>query len=120
MGGQQRTIDLRRVLRTAIGMMDAARRGIAVSDRRLPRGDGDAGVHGPADRVADHLARPRIKDGGEIDEAAWNRDIGEIGDPQLIGAVGNDILGQIREDQSSMVAVGRNDIASGRCAGKRP
>jgi hypothetical protein len=38
-----------------------------------------SGVHGPADGVADDLARPGIKDGSEVDEAAGDGDIGSGG-----------------------------------------
>ena len=69
--------------------------GVAVPDGRLQRGDGDAGVHRSADGVADHLARPGIQDGGQIDEAARDGDIGQVRDPELVRAIGNQILGQV-------------------------
>ena len=95
MGGKQLAIHLRRILRPAIGMMDAAFGWLAVSDRSLQRGDRDAGVHRAADRIADHLARPGIQDGGQIDEAARDGDVGQVRDPELVRALGNKILGQV-------------------------
>src|SRR5208282_4924996 len=35
-------------------------------DRRLQRGNRGAGVHRPADRVADHLARPGVEDRRQV------------------------------------------------------
>ena len=55
-GSQQLPIHLRCILRSAIGMMDAAARRRSVPDCRPQCRDSDAGIHRSADRVADHLA----------------------------------------------------------------
>ena len=84
----------------------------AAPDGGLQCSHGDAGVHRSTDRVTDDLARPGVEDGGEIDEAAGDRDIGQVRHPQLVGAIGNDSLGQVREDRAGMIAIGCDDIAS--------
>jgi hypothetical protein len=54
---------------------------LAVPNGCFQRSHGDAGVHGSTNRVADNLARPGVKDGGEIDEAAGDGDIGQVRNP---------------------------------------
>ena len=61
--------------------MDAAFGRCSAPDGGLQSGDGDPGVHRPADRIADDLSRPCIEDGGEIDEAGGNGDVGQVGNP---------------------------------------
>jgi hypothetical protein len=61
--------------------------------------DGDAGIHGAADRIAHDLARPGIQDGSQVDEAARDGHVGQVGDPELVRAIGNDILGQVGIDR---------------------
>src|SRR5208283_5417564 len=78
MGDQQRAVYLRRVLRSSVGMVDATFRRRAAPNGCFQRSHGDAGVHGSTNRVADDLARPGVKDGGEIDEAAGDGDIGQV------------------------------------------
>ena len=63
------------------GMVDATFRRRAAPNGCFQRSHGDAGVHGSTNRVADDLARPGVKDGGEIDEAAGDGDIGQIRNP---------------------------------------
>ena len=55
--------------------MDAAGQRVAILDRRRERGKGQLGIDPPAQRVAHDAPRPRIHDGGQIDEAAEDRDI---------------------------------------------
>ena len=91
-------------------MVNAALWWIAGFDRGFERRHGNAGVHRATDRVTNHPARPGVEDGSQINEAARYRDVGEVGYPQLIGAIGNDSLGQIREDRPGMIAVGRDHV----------
>ena len=81
MGDQQRAICLRRVLRSWVGMVDATFRRRAAPNGCFQRSHGDAGVRGSTNRVADDLARPGVKDGGEIDEAAGDGDTGQVRNP---------------------------------------
>src|SRR5271170_7113034 len=92
--------------------MDAAFSRGSAPDGGLQSGDGDPGVHRPADRVADDLSRPCIENGSQVAEATGKGDVGQVRNPELVWALGNDILGEIWEDRPSMVAIGRNDVAS--------
>ena len=56
--------------------------------------------------------RPGVEDGGQIDEAAVDGDVGEVGDPQLVGPGGNDVPGPIGEDGAAMTGVGGHDEAA--------
>ena len=66
------------------------------------------------DRIADDAARPGVEYHGDIDEADRDRDVGDVGDPQLIGAVDDHVLRQIGEDRLIVVAVGRRHMATAR------
>jgi hypothetical protein len=74
--------------------------------------DGQAGVDGAAERVAHHAPRPGIQDDRDVDEAARHRDVGQVRDPELIGTVRHDVLGQVREDRTTVIAVGHRDVAA--------
>ena len=87
-------------------MMDATGWRLGAVDARAERGHGEARTHLPAQRVADHAPGPRIEDHREIDEAAQDPDVGDVGDPQLIGAIGVDVLGAVGEDRPVVAAVG--------------
>ena len=56
-------------------------------DRRRQRRKRQPGIDPSAERVACDAARPRIHDRGQVDEAAEDRDIGQIGDPELVRAI---------------------------------
>src|ERR1700712_3218302 len=108
---QQLSIRFRRVLRTAIRVVNAAFGWSSVPEGYFQRRDSYAGIHGPADRIADALARPGIQNGRQVDEAARNGDVGQVRDPHLVRAIGNDILGHIRANRPVMVRVSRHDVA---------
>ncbi len=100
------------VLRPAVGMVDAVLGRCAVPDGCLQRCHGDPRVHGAADGVADHLARPGVQDGGQVDKAARDGDVGQVHDPQLVGPVRDEILVEVRKDETLVVAVRRHYVAS--------
>src|SRR3954451_16550337 len=60
---------------------------IATRARNDERSHGRARFERAAHGVADDLPRPRVEDGSQIDEAARNGDIGQIGDPELVGGI---------------------------------
>jgi hypothetical protein len=97
---------LGRVLRSAVGMENAARKRLAQRHRTLERGDGMTGVETAADRVADDAARPGVENDGEIDEAGGDGDVGQIGYPELIGTMNLEAAGDERIDRPVVVAVG--------------
>jgi len=59
------------------------------------------------------IVRHWSEDNGEreIDEAGRDGDIGDVRDPELVGPMNLEPLGDIRKDRTVMVAVGRDDIA---------
>ncbi len=62
--------------------------------------------------MTDDLAGPGIQDSSQEDEAAGDGDIGQVRYPELMRAIGNDILGQVGGiNRSGMVAVGCHDVA---------
>jgi len=67
-------------------MVDAAGGWSPLLDRPGESSDGQARVYRPTDGVADHTARPGIENHCEVDEAGMHRDIGDVGDPELIRA----------------------------------
>ena len=73
----------------------------------LQRGHGRARFERAAHGIADGLARPSIEDHGQIDEAVRDADVGQIGDPELVGAVGHEVGRHVREDGQVVVAIGR-------------
>jgi hypothetical protein len=85
MAGKKLPVDLGGILRAAIGMVNAARRLLSAIDGSPQGGDRQARIDRPADGVADDQARPGIEDDGDVDEAGWQRDIGDIADPELAG-----------------------------------
>ena len=85
MASKELTIRSRGVLRSAIGMMDTARRRLPPSDCRPQRCHRQARVDRAADRIADDTAGPSIEDHGNVDEAGKDRDVSQIGDPKLFG-----------------------------------
>ncbi len=87
-------------------MVDASWRWFARGDCGLQRSQRQTRIDTPADGVAHHAARPGIEDRRQVDEAAGNRDVGDIGDPQLIGAGQADMLGKVCEDRAIVIAIG--------------
>jgi hypothetical protein len=98
---------LESALRSSIRVMDAAWRWLAPLDRHFQGGDGEPGVQGPADGVADDAARPGVQDHRDVDEAGGDRDIGKVGNPQPIGAIDGDLLPPVAKDRLIVVAVRR-------------
>ncbi len=85
-------------------------------------GDGEFGTpviaHGPAD----HFASEQVEDHGQVKPALGGRDIRDIGEPDLIGPVGNEVLiEQVFRHGQGVLAVSRADpIAARRPRAWRP
>jgi len=75
-------IGLSGILRTAIGMVDAAGRRFAGLDRSLERGERQADVDRAADRVFDRVARPGAENDRDVCEASDDGDKRYIRDPR--------------------------------------
>jgi len=105
------------VLAAAIRMMDAAGRWLARGNRRLEGGQRQPGIDAPADAVADDAAGPGIEDGSEVDEAAIDRDVGDIGNlRQLAGGRG---LGETATFLGRFRDFGRRgDLVGVQCRGR--
>jgi hypothetical protein len=64
-------------------------------------------------RPADHLAAPDIHDDRQIEEARHGRNVGDVGDPQLVGAGGLEVaVHQIGRRPSLLVALRRDRTAA--------
>src|SRR5512132_2666283 len=90
-------------------MMNASPWRLTHADGGLQRGKRQPGVDRFTDGIADDAARPGIEDHRHIDEADGDGDIGDIGHPQPVRPVDNQVLGQIGKDRLVMVAVGGGD-----------
>ena len=64
-------------------------------------------VDGTADGIAYDAPGPGIQNDGNIDEAADNGDVGDIGYPELVGAVQDNVFSEVRKDRLVVIAVGR-------------
>lgn len=96
-----------RILRTAVGMVDATPRRTARINRGPQRREGQPSVDLTTERVAGHSTRPGIEDRGQIHEASSDPDIRDIADSQVIGAGRNQATGEIPEDRTLDIAVSR-------------
>jgi hypothetical protein len=89
-------------------MMDQARSRASPLDGHSERGDGELGAHVVAHGPTDHLAGEEIEDHGQVEPPLAGRDVGNVGQPDLIGPVGHKILiQQVWRHRQGMLAVGR-------------
>src|SRR5262249_49103897 len=95
------------VLAAAVGMMDQA------SSRALPldchgeRRDGEFGTHVIAHRPTNYLAGEQVEDHGQVEPALAGRNGGDIGQPDVIGLVGDKVLiEQVCRHREGMLAGG--------------
>ena len=94
---EQGSVSLGGVLLT-VRVVDASGWRVAALDRRCQRGKSEPRVDPPAERVAYDAARPRIHDRGQVEEAAEDADVGQVGDPELVRATDLALPGAVRED----------------------
>jgi hypothetical protein len=87
--------------------MHGAGRRPATLQGRIESGQGQQRVEHVTDCVAYNLPRPRIEDHGEVHELPLEPQVGEVRDPELIGAVGE----QIGKDRLLVRTVRRQDEA---------
>ena len=52
-------------------------------------------------------ARPSIEDRGHVDEADGDRDVGDVGHPDLVRTVDHPVTDEVREDRAIVVAICR-------------
>ncbi len=79
-------------------------------DCHAERADGEFRAHVISHGPADHFAGEQVEDHGQVEPALAGRDIRDIGQPDLIGAVGNKVLVQhVFRHGQGMLAVGCAD-----------
>lgn len=83
--------DPRRILRALVAVMNDIV-GSALVQRHVQGIEHEVGfqvrLHGPAD----HSVTPRIDDDRQVQEAAPGRDIGDVGDPELVRSVDIEVM----------------------------
>src|SRR5205807_297529 len=95
------------VLAAAVGMMDQACSRALPLDCHGERGDGEFGTHVIAHGPTNHLAAEQVEDYGQVEPALAGRNVGDIGQPDLIGLVGDKVLiQQVCRHREGMLAVG--------------
>ena len=67
-----------------------------VGQRRIQSVNTEPGVHGVRQPPRQDMARRPVHDGDQVQEATLNRDVGDIGAPDLIGSIDLNPLEQIR------------------------
>jgi hypothetical protein len=99
----------RRVLRSVGRVMDNAAR-LATIDRHIEGVDHDLFAHMIGHRPTDHAPTEYVQHDGEKEEARPRRDVGDVGDPELIRGTGGKVaVHQIRCRFRVAVADGRHD-----------
>ncbi|MET4031027.1 hypothetical protein ABIC08_008797 [Bradyrhizobium sp. RT9b] len=83
--GKVVAVHLGSILGTSIRMMDAAKRRVSSLNRDGKCSECQQSVDGTADGIAHDAPGPGIQNDGNIDEAADNGDVGDVGDPELVG-----------------------------------
>ena len=104
--GESPAIRLRSVLRTTIGMMDAAARWLSGLDRGSQCRQSKPRIDLPTERIANHPARPVVYNHGQVDEAGRDANVRDIADPELIWAAWAEATDKVGEDRTIVIAVG--------------
>ena len=86
---------------------------LALTDRHLQCRQDQLGAQVRLHRPADDPTAERIEHDSEIQEAGSRRDIGDVGDPKLVGAVGGEIpVHQVRRRARVAVPPGGDDATA--------
>src|SRR3984957_16391239 len=80
----------RRVLRTAIRMMDDVV-GLSGYDRHVESVEHDAGLQIGREGPSDDPARPGVENDREVEKAGQRRQEGDVGHPQLVRPLGHEV-----------------------------
>ena len=78
-------------------MMHAAPWWIAGVDGGLERSNSEARINRAADGVTYDPTGPGIEDGSQVHEAKRDCDIGDIGHPELVGAIQRQVVRELGE-----------------------
>jgi hypothetical protein len=82
-------------LRALIGVPDF---GLAEAERRVKRGQAEAGLHRIGELPTEHEAAEPIHDRDQVEEAAAHRNVRNIGAPDVVGPLDGDAAQQVRID----------------------
>jgi hypothetical protein len=86
---------------------------LALTDRHFQCRQHELGAQMRLHRPADDPTAERIEHDGEIQEAGHRRDIRDVGDPKLVGAVGGEIpLHQVRRRARVAIPPGGDDATA--------
>src|SRR3981189_3849863 len=77
----------------------------------LERSNSEAGIDRVADGVTYDSTGPSIEDHSQVHEASRDCDIGDVGHPELVGALQGHVLSEIGEDRIIVIAIRRRDEA---------
>ena len=80
----------RRVLRTAIRMMDDVI-GLSSHERHIERVENDAGLQVGREGPSDDPTRPGVENDREVEKAGQRRQEGNVGHPQLVRPLGHEV-----------------------------
>jgi hypothetical protein len=99
--------------RVAVSLSLANHHG-SLPDRNIVGSDGEFGTHVIAHGPTNHLAGEQVEDHGQVEPALAGRNVGDIGQRDLIGLVGDKILiQQVCRHREGMLAVGCAHTISG-------
>jgi hypothetical protein len=88
--------------------MNQPRRRPLSLDGHLERIEGDLHVQRRAHAPADDVAGEEVEHGGQVQPAVAGRDVGEIGQPDLVRRLGGEVVAEpIRRDWIAVAVVGR-------------
>tara|TARA_R110002051_G_scaffold16182_2_gene48950 strand:+ start:5994 stop:6335 length:342 start_codon:yes stop_codon:yes gene_type:complete len=82
------------ILYLAVGVVDQAGRRPLAFDGHVEGVERDFGVQGLAHGPADDLAGVHVEDGDEVELALAGRDVGQVGDPYLVGGRPPEVAGE--------------------------
>ncbi len=92
-------------------MMHATSFRITGVDGGLERCNNKTRIDRSADGVTNDPAGPGVEDHSQVHEASRDCDIGDVSHPELVGAVRNHVVREVREDQIIVIAIRRRDEA---------
>ena len=106
MAGEALAIIVRRILDTAIGMMnETGGLGLAIGKRLIQRFHGKRGIEMGSQRPAHDLAREAVENDGEIGEGLAQANVSDIRHPDLVRPRRHQAAQQIRHNEEGVAAV---------------
>src|SRR6516164_2923495 len=97
------------ILRPSVGMMHATPWWIAGADGGLECSNSEPCIDRAADSVTYDPTGPSIEDRSQVHKAGLDRDVGDVGYPQLVRTIQFHVLRKIGEDRTIVIAIRRCD-----------